>query len=274
MAVLQKKKVLFISHEMAPYNEETDFAKILNALAVKSNESGYEVRAIMPRFGTINERRHRLHEVVRLSGININVNNEDYPLVIKVASLPNARLQVYFMDNEDMFKRKQTFHDENSKFYEDNAERTIFFCKGALETVKKFGWPPDIIHVHGWMSSLIPMYIKSFYKKEPVFANSKIIFSATKNIFAEDLGDQFSKQILSSTPLKEKDIEIFGDGSNLDMYMGGAKNSDATIFADGGIDIKLTNAIKPTRSKKVLNFASDTDDVADIMELYNNLAGK
>jgi starch synthase len=159
MAVLQKKKVLFISHEMAPYNEETDFARILNALAVKSNDSGYEVRAIMPRFGTINERRHRLHEVVRLSGINITVDKEDYPLVIKVASLPNARLQVYFMDNEDMFKRKQTFHDENSHFYDDNAIRTIFFCKGALETVKKFGWPPDIIHVHGWMSSLIPMYI-------------------------------------------------------------------------------------------------------------------
>lgn len=274
MAVVPKKKVLFISHEMAPYNEETDFAKILNALAVKSNDSGYEVRAIMPRFGTINERRHRLHEVVRLSGINITVDKEDYPLVIKVASLPNARLQVYFMDNEDMFKRKQTFHDENSNFYDDNAIRTIFFCKGALETVKKFGWPPDIIHVHGWMSSLIPMYIKSFYKKEPVFANSKIIFSATKNIFDEVLGEQFQKQVLSSTPIKEKDIEVYGSGSNLDMYMGGAKNADAAIFTENDTDEKLLNAIKPTRSKKVLNFATTSEDVTDIMDLYNNLAGK
>lgn len=136
MSIIQKKKILFITHELAPYNEETDFAKILNQLAVKSNETGYEVRCIMPRFGSINERRHRLHEVVRLSGININVDNEDYPLVIKVASLPNARLQVYFMDNEDMYKRKTTFRDEQDQFYSDNAERAIFFCKGALETVK------------------------------------------------------------------------------------------------------------------------------------------
>lgn len=123
MAVLQKKKILFISHEFAPYNEETEFARILNELAVKSNETGFEVRAIMPRFGSVNERRHRLHEVVRLSGINITVDKEDHPLVIKVASLPNARLQVYFMDNEDLFKRKQNFHDDSGNAFQDNAER-------------------------------------------------------------------------------------------------------------------------------------------------------
>jgi starch synthase len=274
MAVVQKKKVLFISHEFAPYNEETDFAKILNMLAVKSNETGFEVRVIMPRFGTINERRHRLHEVVRLSGININVDKEDYPLVIKVASLPNARLQVYFMDNEDMYKRKQTFHAEDGTFFDDNTERAIFFCKGALETVKKFGWPPDIIHVHGWMSALIPMYIKAYYKKEPVFANSKLIFSATKEVLSEKLGASFSDQVLASTPLRDKDVQIYGDGSTIDMYAGGAKNADAVIFTDKDINDKLTAMIKPARSKKVLNFSAESDDVTDIMELYHNLAGK
>lgn len=274
MAVLQKKKVLFISHEFAPYNEETDFARILNMLAVQSNDTGYEVRVIMPRFGTINERRHRLHEVVRLSGININVDKEDYPLVIKVASLPNARLQVYFMDNEDMYKRKQTFHDEDGVFFQDNTERAIFFCKGALETVKKFGWPPDIIHVHGWMSALIPMYIKAYYKKEPVFANSKLIYSACKETLTEKLGASFSQQVMASTPLKEKDLEIYKEGSNLDMYAGGAKNADAVIFSDKHVDSKITPLIKPSRTKKVLNFDTETDDVADIMELYNNLVGK
>lgn len=274
MAVNQKKKVLFISHEFAPYNEETDFAKILNMLAVQSNDTGYEVRAIMPRFGTINERRHRLHEVVRLSGINIQVDKEDHPLVIKVASLPNARLQVYFMDNEDMFKRKQTFYDENGVPFEDNAERTIFFCKGALETVKKFGWPPDIIHVHGWMSALIPMYIKSYYKKEPVFANSKIIFSSTKNTLQHALGETFSKQILASTPLKDKDIEFYKEGTNTSLLIGGAKNADAAIMGDASIDEAVISAIKPTRSKKVLNFSPESDDVSEILELYSNLAGK
>lgn len=274
MAVLQKKKILFISHEFAPYNEETEFARILNELAVKSNETGFEVRAIMPRFGSVNERRHRLHEVVRLSGINITVDKEDHPLVIKVASLPNARLQVYFMDNEDLFKRKQNFHDDSGNAFQDNAERTIFFCKGALETVKKFGWPPDIIHVHGWMSALIPMYIKSYYKKEPVFANSKIIYSATKNLLMEHLGETFAKQVLASTPIKDKDIEIYKEGANIDMHIGGAKNSDAAIFPLAHVDEKLTSAIKPSRTKKVLNFNIESDDVADIMDLYNNLAGK
>lgn len=274
MAIIQKKKVLFISHEFAPYNEETDFARILNMLAIKSNEKGFEVRAIMPRFGTINERRHRLHEVVRLSGININVDKEDHPLVIKVASLPNARLQVYFMDNEDLFKRKQNFHDETGNAFKDNAERTIFFCKGALETVKKFGWPPDIIHVHGWMSALIPMYVKSYYKKEPVFANSKIIYSATKNILDEKLGETFSKQILASTPLKDKDIELYKEGANIDMHIGGAKHSDVAIFPFNDVDERITSSIKPSRTKKVLNFNAESDHVSDIMELYHNLAGK
>jgi starch synthase len=273
MAIIQKKKILFISQEFSPYNEENDFAKILNELAVKSNDSGYEVRVIMPRFGSINERRHRLHEVVRLSGININVDKQDYPLVIKVASLPNARLQVYFMDNEDMYKRKNTFHEENGDYFEDNAARTIFFCKGALETVKKFGWPPDVIHVHGWMSGLIPMYIKSYYKKEPVFANSKIVFSASKESTNEILGDHFSKQLLVSTPLKEKDVEIYKQGANIDMLIGGAKNADSVIFAGEGVNQSLIQSVKPTRSKKVLNFTSDEADIDSILELYNNLAG-
>jgi starch synthase len=155
--MLQKKRILFIANEMSPYLELTEFAEIVNKLAIKSNDSGFEVRCIMPRFGVVNERRHRLHEVVRLSGINVSVDNDDYPLQIKVASLPNARLQVYFLDNEDLFKRKFIFHDEQDKWFEDNGLRTVFYCKGALETVKKFGWPPDVIHCSGWMTGLIPL---------------------------------------------------------------------------------------------------------------------
>ena len=160
-----KKRILFIANEMSPYLELTEFSEIVNRLAIKSNDSGFEVRCIMPRFGVINERRHRLHEVVRLSGINVSVDNDDLPLQIKVASLPNARLQVYFLDNEDLFKRKFIFTDEHEKWYDDNDLRTVFFCKGALETVKKFGWPPDIIHCSGWMTGLIPAYLKLFIKR-------------------------------------------------------------------------------------------------------------
>ena len=178
-----KKRILFIANEMSPYLELTEFSEIANKLAIKANDNNFEVRCIMPRFGIINERRHRLHEVVRLSGINVSVDNEDMPLQIKVASLPSARLQVYFLDNEDLFKRKYVFNDESEKWYDDNGLRTIFYCKGALETVKKFGWPPDIIHCSGWMTGLIPAYLKTVYKKEPVFAHSKIVYTIGQNTF-------------------------------------------------------------------------------------------
>jgi len=197
--MLTKKRILFIANEMSPYLELTEFSEIVNRLAIKSNDSGFEVRCIMPRFGVINERRHRLHEVVRLSGINVSVDNDDLPLQIKVASLPNARLQVYFLDNEDLFKRKYIFTDEQEKWYDDNDLRTVFFCKGALETVKKFGWPPDIIPCSGWMTGLIPAYLKTVYKKEPVFSHSKVILTIGPTVFKEKLGYQFLKNDLIQT---------------------------------------------------------------------------
>src|SRR6186713_1721273 len=140
-----KKRVLFLTQEMSPYTDLSEISEILKKLPLYTQDNGMEIRVLMPRFGSINERRHRLHEVVRLSGMNIIIDDDDFPLIIKVASLPGARLQVYFLDNEDFFKRKFDFTDEHQKFYDDNAERMIFFCKGALETVKKWGWPPDII---------------------------------------------------------------------------------------------------------------------------------
>ena len=209
-----KKRILFIANEMSPYLELTEFAEIVNKLAIKSNDSGLEVRCIMPRFGTINERRHRLHEVVRLSGINVSVDNDDYPLQIKVASLPNARLQVYFLDNEDFFKRKFVFTDDSESWYDDNGLRTIFFCKGALETVKKFGWPPDIIHCSGWMTGLVPLFLKTVYKKEPVFAHSKVVYTIGSNTFEETLGNDFAKQAIIHASLKEKDLDAFKEASN------------------------------------------------------------
>jgi starch synthase len=207
--MVEKKRILFIANEMSPYIELTEFSEIVNKLAIKANDTGFEVRCIMPRFGTINERRHRLHEVVRLSGINITIENDDYPLQIKVASLPNARLQVYFLDNEDMFKRKSVFTDENDKFFDDNGIRSVFFCKGALETVKKFGWPPDIIHCSGWMTSLIPLFIKTAYKKEPIFGNSKVIFTIGQNTFKDKFNKDLLKYCLINASMKDKDLEPY-----------------------------------------------------------------
>lgn len=266
-----KKRILFIANEMSPYVELTEFADTINKLAVKSNDTGMEVRCIMPRFGVINERRHRLHEVVRLSGINVSIDGDDYPLMIKVASLPNARLQVYFLDNEDFFKRKTVFHDEQDKWYDDNGLRTALFCKGALETVKKFGWPPDIIHCSGWMTGLIPMFIKVAYKKEPVFNNCKVVYTIGQNTFKEKLGADFSKLISINDNVTKKELEFFKDNNNTAMFRGGAAFADAVTFGAEKIEKKLVEEFSKVKGKKTLPFNAETD-LTDYLQLYADLA--
>ncbi len=266
-----KKRILFIANEMSPFVELTEFADIINKLAVKSNDSGMEVRCIMPRFGVINERRHRLHEVVRLSGINVSIGGDDYPLMIKVASLPNARLQVYFLDNEDFFKRKTVFNDENEKWYPDNGLRTALFCKGALETLKKFGWPPDIIHCSGWMTGLIPMFIKAAYKKEPVFSNCKVVYTIGENTFKEKLGADFLKLITINDNVTKKELDFFKDGNNVSMFRGGAAYADAITFGSDNVDKKLVDEFSKIKGKKTLPYNAESD-LTDYLQLYTDLA--
>ena len=270
----EKKRILYIATEMSPYLELTEFAEVINKLAIKSNDSGLEVRCIMPRFGVINERRHRLHEVVRLSGINVQLDGDDYPLQIKVASLPNARLQVYFLENEDFFKRKQIFHDETEKWFDDNALRTIFFCRGALETVKKFGWPPDIIHCSGWMTGLIPAYIKHAYKKEPVFSNAKIVFTIGQNTFDEKFNKDLLTKAIINTNIKDKDLEPFKDLNNAALFRGGATYADAITFGSDIIDKKLVSEFSTVKGKKVVPFNGWDSDLTEYLDLYNELASK
>ncbi len=257
---------------MSPYLELTEFAEVVNKLAIRSNETGLEVRCIMPRFGVINERRHRLHEVVRLSGINVSVDNDDYPLQIKVASLPNARLQIYFLENEDFFKRRFIFHDAEEKWFDDNGLRSIFFCKGALETVKKFGWAPDIVHCSGWMSSLAPVYIRTAYKREPVFGNSKIIFTIGENTFPEKLSPDFIKKALINANIKEKDLEPFKELTNTALFRGGSAYADAITFGTPDPDPKLVAEFGKAKGKKIVNFKGWDTDLSEYLELYNSLA--
>jgi starch synthase len=274
MSADAKKRVLIIANELSPYLEDTDFAQILNKLAIKTFDSGLEVRVIMPRFGTINERRHRLHEVVRLSGINIIIDGDDYPLIIKVASLPNARLQVYFMDNEDYFKRKQVFRSESGTFFDDNADRAVFFCKSALETVKKFGWPPHVIHCHGWMTSLVPLYLKTAYKKEPVFAQSKVIYTMQEDQFTERLPANFVQKAMISGDIKEKDMELFKEGSATALTLGGAKCADVVIEGGPNMPARVEEEVKASRTKKLVKWdESWKEDITPLLELYKSLTG-
>src|SRR5690606_19126299 len=180
---------LLVTHEMSPCLELSKICEITRQLPQAAQERGDEIRTLMPRVGNINERRTRVPEVIRLSVRNMLVDKNDIPLIIQIASIPAARMQVYFLDNEEYFQRKQVFCDDCGKFFEDNNERTVFFCKGALETVKKRGWAPDVVHRHGWMSALIPAYIKTAYKDDPTFKDTKVIYS----LYNEDIDFSFDE---------------------------------------------------------------------------------
>lgn len=264
----ERKKILFISSEMRPFLDgDSPLAEIARHLPQKIQEKNNEVRILVPRFGVINERRNRLHEVVRLSGMNITIDDNDNPLTIKVASIPNTKMQVYFLDNEDYFHRKYIYADENENFFADNDERTIFFCKGALETVKKLGWYPDIIHCQGWMTSLIPLYLKTIYKDEPVFQNSKIVYSVYENDFEQNLGEDFARKAQLNF-IDDEDMTAFAKADCSGLHCGGVAHADAIVRindASPEVEQGIVDGHKP-----VLNHSADL--LADqYLEFYNSL---
>ena len=193
---MEKTKVLFISQEITPYLPESEMSKIGRFLPQGIQEKGKEIRTFMPRFGCINERRNQLHEVIRLSGMNLIIDDTDHPLIIKVASIQAARMQVYFIDNEDYFHRKATLLSKEGEEFEDNDERAIFFARGVLETTKKLRWAPDIIHCHGWFTGLVPLYIKKAMNEDPHFANSKLVYSIYNDDFTQTFPDSFPEKFM------------------------------------------------------------------------------
>ncbi len=272
---MSKYRILYVASEINPFLQTSEVAELVRKLPQAMQERGMEIRILVPRFGLINERRNRLHEVVRLSGINISVGDEEKPLIIKVASIPNAKLQVYFIDNEDYFHRKSVFHDKENNFYEDNDERAIFFCKGVLETVRKLGWAPDIVHCNDWMTSLIPMYLKTTYKNDPIFQNAKSVFTVYDTPFDHKFGvDLFQK-------VKMMDIEddMLGSLGSKD-YEGfiklGVEYADVTIKSENEFENGL-NAIFTSIEKKeevTINTIEKDDNYEEsYYNLYNDLVG-
>ena len=190
---MAKKKVLFINQEISPYVPDNTLSIMGRVLPQTIQERNHEIRTFMPKWGTINERRGQLHEVIRLSGMNLIIDETDHPLIIKVATIQSVKVQVYFIDNDDYFSRRQMDKDESGNDYSDNGERAIFFARGVLETVKKLRWVPDIIHCQGWMSGVVPFYIKTAYHDEPSFANTKVVSSLFPNTMTSDLDPNFKR---------------------------------------------------------------------------------
>ena len=268
---MKDKRVLYVSSEVVPYLPETEISSNSFLAAKMVNSIGGQTRIFMPRFGNINERRHQLHEVIRLSGMNLVINDLDMPLIIKVASIPRERMQVYFIDNEEYFKRKATFTDEDGVLFEDNDERAIFFAKGVIETVKKLNWAPDVIHVHGWMASLLPLYLKEYFKDEPLFTDSKIVTSVYKNGFNGSLQSNVVDKI-GFDKIDSSITEVLNEPTYNNLMKLAINQSDGIVIGSEDVNSELIEYAKKSE-KPTLDFKTPDEFEVEYTAFYENLIG-
>ncbi|MGE0078486.1 MAG: glycogen/starch synthase [Bacteroidales bacterium] len=261
---MKSTKVLYISQEITPYLPESEISKIGRFLPQGIQDKGKEIRTFMPRFGCVNERRNQLHEVIRLSGMNLVIDDTDHPLIIKVASIQSARMQVYFIDNEDYFQRKFILTDDQGTYFNDNDERAIFFSKGVIETVKKLRWSPDIIHCHGWLTAFAPLMIKKAYADDPLFAKSKVIYSMYDDGFDKPLDANVRKKILMDG-ITKKDVEILKEPTFENVSKLAISHSDAVVVGSQKINDELKQHIDSLK-KPVLQYQNEETYI----DAYNN----
>ena len=266
------KKVLFINQEITPYVPESEMSVMGNLMPHKIQELGFEIRTFMPKWGIINERRGQLHEVIRLSGMNLIIDDTDHPLIIKVASIPQSRIQVYFIDNEDYFQKRKTTVDDNGDEYSDNGERAIFFARGVLETVKKLRWTPDIIHCQGWMSAVVPLYVKTAYKEEPQFANTKVVTSLFSEQPKGNLDDTF-KHPLEFKEANSKVLEKYNERFDfIELGKLAIDYSDGIVKVNDNVNDDLLKYAQ-ANDKPVFNHSTAEEAQNDYTTFYNKLLG-
>ena len=261
---MKKAKILFISQEITPYLEESPMGIIGRRLPQGIQERGREIRTFMPRYGCINERRNQLHEVIRLSGMNLIINDADHPLIIKVASIQSARMQVYFIDNEDYFQRKAILKDAKGEFFPDNDERVIFFCRGVIETVKKLGWAPNIVHCQGWMTNLVPLYLKKAFNDNPLFADTKVIYSVYDDEFTTSLNKSFAKKAIIEG-IQKQDVEALKNPTFVNTTKSAIDFADGVIIGSEKINPELEKYLKKI-NKPLLNYQT----MDEYIDAYSN----
>jgi len=266
---MEKKKVLFISQEISPFLPKSEVSQTARELAQGVQEGGKEIRVFMPRFGLINERRHQLHEVIRLSGMNLIIDDMDHPLIIKVASISAARMQVYFIDNDEYFKRKNTVVDEDNVEHADNDERSMFFCRGVLETVKKLGWQPDLIHCNGWMTSLMPLYIKKLYHNDPHFSNTKVVYNMYNDGFNNNWDQRFAEK-LKFDGFDELAIKDFEDASYENISKTLVKYVDGLSVGSENLSPEQRAIFESAECEK-LDFVAEENQVKEVSEFLDRV---
>ena len=262
---MKDKRVLIISPEVVPYLPQTEQAINSFKIPKSINDSGGQIRIFTPRYGLINERRHQLHEVIRLSGMNLVINDMDTPLIIKVASIPKERMQVYFIDNEDYFKRRAVLRDNKGNLFSDNDERMIFFTKGVIETVKKLNWSPDIIHLQGWFTSLFPLYLKTYFKDDAIFSESKIVCSIYPKDFDGVISKNFKKKV-EFDGIPENEINNLSKANYQNLTKLSIDNADAFVMHSSLIDEEILEYVK--NSNKPFLSQIDSENEKSYVDFY------
>lgn len=267
---MSDKRILFVAQEIAPYLPSTMLSELGNHIPQGMQERGFEVRTFMPKYGTINERRNQLHEVIRLSGMNLTIDDVDHPLIIKVASLLPSRIQVYFIDNDDYFQRSPDDVDPVGSNRVDNDERAIFFSLGTIETVKKLRWEPGIVHCQGWITGLIPLYLRSVYAGDPAFKDSKIIYSLLPGQFQGTLDGRLSEKLILNgmNPKEEKKI-ISGEIDTNTLHRLAMLYADGIIIADENPDSTLLEFVA-SRGVPVLDYEKTLEGPDAYAEFYKS----
>lgn len=258
-------KILYVCQEITPYLPPTEGSELCRALSQAMQEHGNEIRTFMPRYGCINERRHQLHEVIRLSGMNLIIDDNDHQLIIKVASIPSARVQIYFIDNDDYFSRKALLHDQDDAPFADNDERAIFFARGVLETVKKLRWSPTVVHCHGWFSSVVPVYLKKVFADDPVFRNVRIVVSLYGDAFPGELNKGFRMKI-AHEGVKDKNLELLETPSYENLCRFVMEYADGVVVASPDIAPEILELARKS-GKPMLEYQSP--EAADFFDNYN-----
>ncbi|MFI3330897.1 MAG: glycogen/starch synthase [Rikenellaceae bacterium] len=268
---MSNSKILYVCEQIAPYLPENPTSLLCRTLLQAMQERGYDIRTFMPRYGSVNERRNQLHEVIRLSGMNLIIDDNDHQLIIKVASIPSARVQIYFIDNDDYFKRKFVLTDENDEYFEDNDERAIFFARGVIETVKKLRWQPDIVHCHGWFSSIVPICLRNNYADNPLFKDVKIVLSLYNDTFKGELNENFKAKI-QSEGAESDNINLLDRPTYQNLIKFVMEYVDAIVIEDENLDSQLREFAEKS-GKPILEYQdkSTTDYLEKYQSFYNAL---
>lgn len=266
-------KILYVCQEITPYLAENEMSLLCRTLSQNMQERGNEIRTFMPRYGSVNERRNQLHEVIRLSGMNLIIDDNDHQLIIKVASIPSARVQIYFIDNEDYFHRKATVQDENGAFFPDNDERAIFFARGVLETVKKLRWAPDIVHCHSWFSAVVPIYLRNTFADDPVFKNVKIVLSLYDNAFPGVLDAGFKEKI-EGEGISDKNLALLETPTYENLMKSVINYADGVILETRNPEPGILGHIR-SGNKPLLEYQDKTNPeyLDNYQAFYNKILG-